>query len=140
MPDGVHLALAALVPALVVLGILLESRRHARPVDILATPPPPDPAVAARFGRRRKGCLLGWTVLGPAALALLFTRKEPLVVAAMVTLGALVALVFVTIRCPACGELPQSAGSGPDNDGLDLFPDECPHCGAKLKERKTGPP
>ena len=56
--------------------------------------------------------------------------------------GALIAIIFAVrrhYRCPKCGEVPMGTwvDSGPSsfgvNRGVDLFPANCPHCGARLR-------
>jgi hypothetical protein len=56
--------------------------------------------------------------------------------------GALIAIIFAVrrhYRCPKCGEVPMGTwvDSGPSsfrvNRGVDLFPANCPNCGARLR-------
>ena len=131
MTDRLHLFLVGALVVLLGVGVVLQRRRGAAAPGRRAGPSPTDPSIGRRFRKRRLGCFLSWLILGPAALFLLFADTERFAVASMVTLAALFALVFVAMRCPACGESPGFRGNL--GRGLDLNPRKCPGCGAQLR-------
>lgn len=100
----------------------------------------PEQVANARAFQRRRGKAVLWGVapilgsVGLGAWGLSQSREvgPGVLAAAFLLFAAGLAVVLLVFRCPACGALPLGGGS-PRGQSLDLNPEECRRCGARLK-------